>query len=256
MEYFHALIYLCPLVFLAGFVDSAAGGGGTISIPAYMLTGMPVHLAFGTNKFSMTFGTAIATGRFIRNKAVDMRTAVISGTLSLLGAAVGSQIALLLDDRTFRLLLIVALPCVAVFLMFRKNRDFEGGREGIPQGRSMIIASVIGFSIGLYDGIIGPGTGTFAIIAYNTVMRYDLRTASGNAKVLNLASNVASLVTFALAGNVLFVIGLPAAACCIAGNFIGAGFAIKRGAKFIRPMLFIVLGMLLVKVIYDFVAIA
>jgi hypothetical protein len=256
LEYLHALFYLCPLVFLAGFIDSIAGGGGTISIPAYMLTGMPVHFAFGTNKLSMTFGTAIAAGRFIKNKAIDIRTAVISGMFSVIGAAIGSQFALLLSDRTFRILLIIALPCVAVFLTFRKGKICEGGHESLSMRKSIMLASVIGFSIGMYDGIIGPGTGTFAIIAYNTFMRHDLKVASGNAKILNLSSNIASLVTFALAGNVLFVIGLPAAAFCIAGNYIGAGFAIKKGAKFIRPMLFVVLGMLLVKVIYDFVTLA
>jgi len=255
MEYLPSLIYLCPLVFLAGFIDSIAGGGGTISVPAYMLTGMPVHLAFGTNKFSSSFGTAIATGRFIRNKAIDIRTAIISGIFSLMGAAIGSRLALLLDDRAFRLLLIVALPCVAVFLVFRRNKVFEGGHEDLSLRKSAVLASVIGLSIGMYDGIIGPGTGTFAIIAYNTFMKHDLKTASGNAKVLNLASNVASLVTFALAGNVLIIIGLPTAVSSIIGNYIGSGFAIRKGAKFIRPMLFVVLGILLVKVIYDFLTI-
>ena len=253
MEYFHTLLYLCPLVFIAGFIDSVAGGGGLITIPAYMLTGMPVHFVFGTNKLSASIGTAVSTGRFIINKAIDIRTSAISGILSLLGAAVGSQLALHLEDRVFRLILIIALPCVAVFLIFHKNKTREGGGDDSSLRKKAILAAVIGFSIGLYDGIIGPGTGTFAIIAYNTIMKYDLRTASGNAKILNLASNIASLVTFAIAGNVLYVIGLPAAVFCVAGNYIGSGFAIKKGAKFIRPMLFIVLGILLVKVIYDFV---
>jgi len=239
-------------VFLAGFIDSAAGGGGLITIPAYMLTGMPAHLVFGTNKLSASIGTTVAAARFIKNKAIDIRTAIISGIVSLLGAAIGSQIALLLDERTFRLVMIVSLPCVALFLLVRKERAYEGGHESMTLRKNIILATAIGFSIGLYDGIIGPGTGTFAIIAYNTFMRFDYKTSSGNAKILNLASNIASLVTFALARNVLFVLGLPAAVFGVAGNYIGSGFAIRKGAKFIRPMLFIVLGMLLIKVIYDF----
>jgi len=257
MDYLPSLWYLCPLVFLAGFIDSAAGGGGTISIPAYLLTGMPAHFAVGTNKFSAAFGTTIATGRFIINKAIDIKTAVISGAFALIGAAFGAQLVLLLDDRALRLMLIIALPCVAVFLVLKKSKESDSFNEndGITPGKNAVLASVIGLFIGIYDGVIGPGTGTFAIIAYNTIMRYDLRTASGNAKVLNLASNAASLVTFALAGNVILVIGLPAAASSIAGNYIGAGFAIKKGAKFIRPMLFIVLGILLIKIVYDFVTV-
>ena len=255
MEYLHTLIYLCPLIFLAGFIDSVAGGGGTISVPAYLLTGMPAHLAVGTNKLSAAVGTAVAAGRFVINKAIDIKTAIASGALSLLGAALGAQIVLLLDDRALRLLLIIALPCVAVFLMFRKNKILEAANDGMSNQRTIILASIIGFSIGLYDGIIGPGTGTFAIIAYNTFMKQDLKIASGNAKILNLASNAASLVTFVIAGNVLFIIGLPAAVFGVAGNYLGSGFAIKKGAKFIRPVLFIALALLLAKVIYDFITI-
>jgi uncharacterized membrane protein YfcA len=254
MEYLHALFYLCPLIFFAGFIDSAVGGGGTISIPAYMLTGMPAHYVFGTNKLSASLGTALATGRFIKNRAIDMRTAAISGAASLIGAAIGSRVALLLDDRTFRILLLAALPCVAVFMALRKSADGGSDVSRFTIKKSAVLASAIGFCIGMYDGIIGPGTGTFAIIAFNVIMKYDLKTASGNAKVLNLASNIASLFTFALAGNVLYVIGLPTAACCVLGNYIGAGFAIKKGAKFLRPMLFVVLAILLIKTAWDLFA--
>jgi len=254
LEYFYALIYICPLAFLAGFIDSSAGGGGTISTPAYLLTGMPAHLAFGTNKMSSSIGTIVATGRFIKHKACDVRIAVISAALAALGSVLGSRLLLLLDDRTFRIMLIIALPCVALFLVFRKNKTFEDRREGISARRTIVLASVIGFFIGMYDGIIGPGTGTFAIIAFNAALKYDLKTASGNAKILNLASNLASFVTFALAGNVLFALALPVAVFSIAGNYIGSGFAIKKGAKFIRPMLLIVLSLLLAKVVYDLMA--
>jgi len=254
MEYLHTLIYLAPLVFLAGFIDSAVGGGGTISIPAYLLTGMPAHMAFGTNKLSSCLGTTVAAGRFIKNKAIDLRTAILSGIGALGGAALGSHILLLLDDRTLRLMLIIALPCVAVFLVLRKDKVYEvGHHEDFSKQKTVFLALIIGFGIGIYDGAIGPGTGTFAIIAYNAVMRYDLKTASGNAKVLNLASNLASVVTFAVAGHVIWVIGIPAALFGIAGNYLGSGVAIKKGAKFLRPMLFVVLGLLMIRIIFDFV---
>jgi uncharacterized membrane protein YfcA len=254
MEYLRALYYLCPLIFLAGFIDSAVGGGGTISIPAYMLTGMPTHYVFGTNKLSASLGTALAAGRFIKNRAIDIRTAAVSGGASLIGAAIGSRIALLLDDRTFKILLLAALPCVAVFMALRRNVNIESAASRFTIKKSAALASAIGFCIGMYDGVIGPGTGTFAIIAFNVIMKYDLKIASGNAKVLNLASNIASLFTFARAGNVLYVIGLPTAACCALGNYIGAGFAIKKGVRFLRPMLFAVLAILLIKTTYDLFA--
>ena len=252
MEYIHSLIYICPLAFLAGFIDSCAGGGGTVSIPAYLLTGMPAHLAFGTNKLSASIGTVVAAGRFVKNKAIDLRTAFAAAALAVLGSALGSRFLLLLDDRTLRVMLIIALPCVAAFLAFRRSEPRESGRGNMSVRKTIVLASVIGFFIGMYDGVIGPGTGTFAIIAFNFLMRQDLKVASGNAKILNLSSNLASLVTFALAGQVLYALALPAAVFSIAGNYLGSGFAIRKGAKFIRPMLLVVLGLLLSKVIYDF----
>ena len=253
MEYLHTLLYICPLVFLAGFIDSSAGGGGLISIPAFLLTGMPTHLAFGTNKLTAALGTSVAAGRFIKNRSVDFRTVVVSALCSGLGAAGGSWLVLHLDDRAFRLLLIIALPCVAVFLLTRRKAGEVDNEEETTPRRSALLAGIIGAGIGVYDGIIGPGTGTFAIIAYHAIMGYDYRTAAGNAKVLNLASNIGSIVTFLLAGHVLLLIALPAALFNIAGNYVGSGIAIKRGAKFIRPMLVFVLALLLIKVVSDFI---
>jgi uncharacterized membrane protein YfcA len=113
---------------------------------------------------------------------------------------------------------------------------------------------LIGLIIGCYDGFIGPGTGTFAVIAYTALMRYGLKKASGNAKALNLASNYAAVITFALAGTIRYDIALPAAAFSIAGNYLGSGLAIKKGAKFIKPMLIVVMIILLAKLGYDVVA--
>ena len=253
MEYLHTLIYLGPLIFLAGFIDSIAGGGGTIGIPAYLLTGMPVHFALGTNKFSMTIGTAVAAGRFIKNKAIDVQTVVISVVFALIGSSVGALIALSISDRAIRLALIIILPCVAVFLALRKNKIHEGDPSSLSIGRKIILAVCVGAFMGIFDGLIGPGTGTFGIIAYNAFMKYDFRTACGNAKVVNLASNFGAFATFALHGHVVFMLGIPAALCAVAGNYVGSGFALKKGAKLIRPMLFVVLGILLLRIVYDFV---
>ncbi|MCL2873950.1 MAG: TSUP family transporter [Defluviitaleaceae bacterium] len=252
MEYLHTLLYLGPLIFLAGFIDSIAGGGGTIGIPAYMLTGMPVHFALGTNKFSMTIGTAVAAGRFIKNKAVDFQTVAVSVIFALIGSALGALIALSISDRSIRLALIIILPCVAVFLAFRKGKVYEGDPESLSLRKKIVLATLVGSFMGIFDGLIGPGTGTFGIIAYNAFMKYDFRTASGNAKVVNLASNFGAFATFALHGNVIFILGIPAALCCIAGNYVGSGFALRKGAKLIRPMLFVVLGILLFRIVYDF----
>ena len=114
-----------------------------------------------------------------------------------------------------------------------------------------LLALGIGLGIGLYDGIVGPGTGTFAIIAFTTLMGFDLRTANGNGKVLNLASNYASLFTYLMNGLVVFHIGIPCAVSNILGNLLGSHFALKKGARFIRPMMLVVLVLLLGKLISD-----
>ena len=125
--------------------------------------------------------------------------------------------------------------------------------DSISKIKLIILSAVIGFTIGMYDGFFGPGTGTFLIFAYTTVIGFDLVTASGNAKIVNLSSNVAAFITYAIGGKILWSIGLPAAVFGIAGNWIGAGLALKNGKKIIKPMFFIALILLMIKIIYDMV---
>lgn len=245
------IIFICIMIFLSGFVDSIAGGGGLISIPAYLSVGMPAHLALGCNKVSASVGTALAAGRYLMNGALDVKTSLISAVTSFAGASLGAQLALHIDEQRLKLILLVVLPFVAVFLLAKRTYGEENKAAAQNKWTAFFLALLIGFLIGGYDGLLGPGTGTFAIIAYCTLMHYDLKTASGNAKVLNLASNVSSAIAFAVAGSVLYKVALPAALCGIAGNYIGSGLAIKKGGRFIRPMMTVVIVLLLGKVAFD-----
>lgn len=245
------IVFICVMIFFAGFVDSVAGGGGIISIPAYLAVGMPAHLAMGCNKVSACAGTTFAVARFFRHGALNARTALLSAASSFAGAAIGTRIALLIADQKLKLILLIVLPFVAVFLLIKREYGEEDHSASLSKGPAILLALLIGFLIGGYDGLFGPGTGTFAIIAYCTLMKYDLKTASGNAKVLNLASNLASAITFISAGSVLYAAAIPAAFCGIAGNYIGSGLAIKKGSRFIRPMMTVVIVLLLGKMAYD-----
>ncbi len=247
-----SMLFVCVMVFLAGFVDSVAGGGGIISLPAYIFVGLPPHQAYGCNKFSSAFGTTFSAARFFLNGTLDLKVALVSAVGSFIGSGIASKIVLLLDEQVLKGMLVFILPIVAVIIMFKRNYGEENLAAQLQGVKVWILAMAIGFLIGGYDGLFGPGTGTFAIFAYTMIMKYDLRTASGNAKVLNLASNYASLVTFAFAGTILYKIAIPAAICGIVGNYIGSGFAIKRGAKFIRPMMLVVMVLLLGKMLIDF----
>ena len=245
------LIFLCFMVGLAGFVDASAGGGGLISLPAYMVTGLPVHLLYGANKFSSACGTTFASAMFFRSGALDLQVALIAAAASFAGSTLGSRLVLLLSGEVLKIMVLVMLPIAAIIIFTQRKLPEEDRSSQVPRKKALVLAAVIGLLIGLYDGLVGPGTGTFAIIAFTTLMGFDLRTAGGNAKVLNLASNYASLVTYLSGGLVVFSIGIPCAVSGIVGNLLGSHFALKNGAKFIRPMMLVVLVLLLGKIVSD-----
>lgn len=253
MELLKMCVVVCPLIFLAGFVDSVAGGGGMISLPAYLLVGLPVHIASGTNKVVNATGTALAAWRYYKTGNMNLRLALVSAVGALIGSAAGTRIALYLDAAVFQTIILIALPIVAVILFFKKDFGKEGSlpERNWSQNTNMAASFAIGLVIGGYDGMVGPGTGTFMLMAFTLVLGMDLLTATGCAKVGNLASNVASAVVWMLNGQVLWALVVPAAACSMLGSYFGTKFAIKGGAKNIRYMIFVVLGLLFVKLLWD-----
>jgi len=250
---FPQLFFVCLMVGFAGFVDAAAGGGGIISLPAYLFTGMPAHFAYGCNKFSGSCGTTLAVIQFWRHGAVDIKAALAAAAGSFIGSAIGSRIVLLLSDQFLKTVLLFVLPCATVMISIKRKFGDNNTSASIGKNKALALAFFIGLLIGGYDGLFGPGTGTFAIIAFSVIMKYDLKTASGNAKILNLASNYASIITFALAGTILYKVAVPAAICGIAGNYLGSSCALAKGAKFIRPMMMGVLTLLLGKIVFDLI---
>ena len=246
-----ALAFLWFFVFLGGFVDSAAGGGGLISLPAYLFVGLPPHTAIGCNKFSAACGTTLSAARFFKNGAVDWQVAAVSAVCSSISSYIGIRIALMINQETLKTVLVIVLPIVAVLLLFKRNFGTENQSAEIPKKKAFILAACTGLLIGFYDGLIGPGTGTIAIIVFSAWMKYDLKTASGNAKVMNLASNYATLIAVITGNKVVYSIAIPAAVFGIIGNYIGAGFAIKKGTAFIKPLMICVIVLLFGKLFYD-----
>ena len=251
MELYQYLL-ICPLVFLGGFVDSVAGGGGLITLPTYFLAGIPTHVAAGTNKVVNGIGTAVASVGYLKNGKVNLSIALPAAVGALAGSAAGARLALLLSDALLKGLMLVALPLVAVFLMVKKDFGMETG-EGptVSPRRRLIISLLIGLLIGGYDGLVGPGTGTFMIMAFTALLHLDLISASGCAKVGNLASNVAAAVVFLLSGNVLWAIVVPAALCNALGGWCGSQYAIRGGSRRVRGMIFVVLGLLFLKMLWE-----
>lgn len=244
------LLYLvvCPLLFLGGFVDSVAGGGGLITLPAYFLAGIPVHIAAGTNKLANCLGSSTAAAQYLRSGKIHLPIALTAAAGALAGSALGAQLALLLSERLLKGLMLIALPLVAVLLALKKDSGGEeAGLTARSPRRTAAISLTIGLVIGTYDGLIGPGTGTFLIMAFSAFLSLDLITASGCAKVVNTSSNIAAAVIYLFHGKVLWSFLLPAAACCILGGFCGARYAIRSGGRRIRSMIFVVLILLFIK---------
>ena len=243
-------LIVCPMLFLAGLVDSIGGGGGLISLPAYLFAGLPVHMAIATNKLSSACGTTLSTARFIRKGLVNFRLAVPSVIAAVLGSSLGANLSLRVSEDVMKYVLFAVLPAAAFVVLNRHLFKDSGRHAAVADRRTLLVCLVSAFVIGMYDGFYGPGTGTFLIIAFTVFARMTVGSANAQAKVINLTTNVTSLAVFLLNGQVLFPLGLAAAACNMAGNWVGSGLALSRGTKIVRLVILIVLALLLAKILF------
>ncbi|MDD3217570.1 MAG: TSUP family transporter [Lachnospiraceae bacterium] len=242
-------IIVCPLVFLAGLVDAIGGGGGLISLPAYLIAGLPVHTAVATNKLSSSCGTLLATIRFIKNGLVNFKLAVPSVLAAIVGSFLGARISLIVSEDVMKIVLIVVLP-ISAFLVLNKNLFSDKDTTDLVLNRRTYITAILSaLVIGVYDGFYGPGTGTFLIIAFTVFAKINMKSSNAQAKVINLTTNLTSLCVFILNGKVLFTLGVAAAACNMVGGYIGAGLVMSQGAKLVRPSIILVLILLALKVV-------
>ena len=243
------VLMVCLGVFCASFMDAIGGGGGIISVPAYLLAGIPVHYALGTNKLSACIGTVASTIRYVAQGYADWALAIPSILLALTGAHLGTRLQLAVDERFLKVLLLFVLPIIAFVLLKKKSLPEQRGALNEWARRAIVwSASLI---IGAYDGFYGPGTGTFLLLVFCYLAKVDVRTASGNVKLVNLASNVGALATSLAAGKVLIPLGLTAAAFATAGQYLGAGLALKNGSRIVRPVILVALTLLMGKILLE-----
>jgi len=244
-------LIVCPLALLAGFIDSIAGGGGLISLPAYYMAGLPPALASGTNKLSAMMGTSLATASYAKAGKLDLKVGIPAAIGALVCSALGAILMTSLPANVVRVMVLGCIPVAALFTLRGRKRS------AVPVARTpeatRWIALAIGCGIGFYDGLIGPGTGTFLILLFLQVFAMEEVLASGTAKLVNLASNVAALASLIVTGDVLFLLGIPAGLCSMLGAALGSRLTIRRGGKFVRGMMLVVLGLLLAKMLVDMV---
>ncbi|MBI1378751.1 MAG: TSUP family transporter [Frankiales bacterium] len=241
---------------LAGWVDAVSGGGGLIQLPA-LLVGLPdaaPATVLGTNKLSSIVGTSAAALTYGRAAVTDLGTAVPMAGAAFLGSAAGAAVATHLPGTFFRPLALVLLVVVGVWTLVRPALGDEQSLRwhGTPDhGRHRVAAVVMGAVIGLYDGVFGPGTGTFLVFGLVALLGYSFLNASAIAKVVNVATNLAALIVFGLGGHVLWALGLTMGAANLVGGVLGARTAVRRGSAFVRVVFLVVVGVLLLKLAYD-----
>lgn len=249
----HPYLLLTVLVFLAGFVDSIAGGGGLITLPAYLAQGVSPFLLLGTNKLSSSMGTLVAAAKFLREARFKKDFLFIIVVLAAGGSFLGARAVALIPPEAIRYLLIVSLPPIAVFLMLKRRFGVADTSARHSPNALLARSSGLSFAVSFYDGMLGPGTGTFLAIGYARFCGFDLLRSTALAKLLNLASNIAALVAFLQLGRVNVKLGLAMGLAGMAGNYAGSHLALKKGAWVIRPMLILICAALLVKIAWDMV---
>lgn len=246
------VVIVCTVfAFVAGVLDSIAGGGGLITLPSMLLMGIPPHMALGTGKFASTLGTSLALMNFARSNLVLWRIAGLGLIFSLLGAYAGAHVALLVDSALMGKIMVALLPVgMAVTLIPKKEQTAEPG--ALTPMQFWCFVPLVSFAVGAYDGFFGPGAGSFFILAFHWVLRMGLIEASATSKVFNLGSNLGALIGFLWNGKVLFALALPMAAANMAGNWVGSRMAIRIGPSIVRKFLTVSLGLLFVTLIWQY----
>jgi uncharacterized membrane protein YfcA len=244
------LLIVCPLALIAGFVDAIAGGGGLISLPAYLFAGLPVHQAIGTNKLSSTMGTLASTWRFAKHGYLAAPLVLVGVCCGLTGSFCGSNLVLLVGDTVIKWLMLAALPLIMYYVL--RTRDLDRyAQEGFGLRKTLVITAIIAAIIGVYDGFYGPGTGTFLILLLTSCAHLDLRTANGTTKAINLATNVTALVVFAFGNVVLVGLGLVAGVFNIIGNLLGAHLFAHDASRITRPIIIVVVIVFAIRLLFD-----
>ncbi len=240
---------LALAAFVAGTVDAVAGGGGLVTLPALLAAGLPPHLALATNKGQAVFGAGSSLLRFAAADMVDWRRARLAFPAACAGSLAGASLLLHVSPALLRPLVLVLLVAVALFLALRRAPPRVAAR--VPLRRAPLAAAAIALVLGAYDGFFGPGTGTFLILAFASLLGDGLARASGEAKVANFASNLAALALFAWRGTVVWPVALPMAAGQFVGGLLGAHLTIRRGDVFVRRIVLLVVVALAAKIAWD-----
>lgn len=244
-------LILATLVFIAGFIDSIAGGGGIITIPAYLNYKVPESMVLGTNKLSSTMGTFAAVIKYLGeikfSKKYLLLITLSSATFSFFGAFFISSI----PSSFIKIIIFLILPPLSIYITLSKNFGIKDYSLELPQGIKIIKTIMISSAVSFYDGLMGPGTGTFLAVGYSRYVGYDILKATVLAKFTNLISNISALITFIAINRVNIKLGFLMGIISIIGNYLGAKMTLKNGLWLIKPLLIIISNLIILKLIFE-----
>jgi uncharacterized membrane protein YfcA len=243
------LIFLCIAGFFAALVDSIAGGGGIISISAFLLAGLPPHLALGTNKFTSSCATFISSLKFAKSGMVDLDILKVLAPFTFLGTIIGVNTVLIINAKYLNNIVLVLLMFVGIYSLFSKTMGIQDKFKGLSR-KNIFLGIIIALPLGFYDGFLGAGVGSFLIFGLIKIFGFDFSRACGNSKVLNFIDNIAAVFIFAMRGQINYKLGIPIALFMILGAKIGTKIALDNGAKLIKPIFVLMSVSAAIKVLY------
>ena len=248
----HHLVLLCIVAFLAGFVDAIVGGGGLIQLPAalVLLPSFPVASVVASLKIPSFSGTSLAVVQYLKKVTINWKLATTICTIAFFASFAGSQLLTIVSNSFMKPVLLVVLTAVAIYTFSKKDFGQHQEKEH-SQNRELWYAILISVVIGFYDGFIGPGAGSFLILAFVSLLGFDFLHASAHAKLVNLATNLGSITLFLIKGNIIWLVALPMAVSNAIGGAIGANLAIAKGNKFIRIFFLFIVIVTLLRFMYD-----
>ena len=249
------VLLLCLAAGFAGWIDAVSGGGGLVQLPALLvvLPGASPIQVLATNKLASICGTSVAAATYYRKVKPDLRTALPMAGIALVGSALGALCVSFIPSEVFRPLVLVLLIAVAAYTVFRPGLgDVQSLRW---DGRQHYVAAGLGgLGLGFYDGIFGPGTGSFLVFLLVGLLGYSFLQASAKARIVNIGTNIGALIVFIPQGAPMWALGLAMGVCNIAGGWLGAHTAIRRGSGFVRVVFLVVVAALVLKLGYDVLA--
>ncbi|WP_029150648.1 TSUP family transporter [Microbacterium indicum] len=248
------LLLLVAAGLLAGWVDAVVGGGGLIQLPAMLLVpGITPLQALATNKIASIMGTSAAAITFARRVKPDPRTALPLAGMALVGAIGGAMIASFIPADAFDPIILVVLIAVGAFTVFKPQMGVHTTQRW-HGARHVVAAGAIGLGVGLYDGALGPGTGSFFVILLVSVLGYAFMPASALGKIANFCTNLGALIFFIPTGHVIWTLGLAVGAANLVGGYLGARMAVSKGSRFVRVVFIVVVAALILKLSFDMIS--